>query len=271
MPRFKILLILPTLLVGLTAPIVEAQSGSGTGSTNAATRLMVERWYEKLIEIDDLISNGESERALRQADRLALRMVDKIHSGAAMGELLGLVTALRALAAYNTGQESLAIWHWHIALQFFPDVEKRDLSKYGEAARFLRDHPPRSRKQALDDLPENVLDDLSENVLVNLPKKALDDLPEKAENDIVPPEVIRRRGVPRYPRAKMADMRALAVTLQVVIDREGIPTSPVILEAKGEFTLVCAAFEMIRQWKFKPATVNGEPIEDTYTLTMGFY
>lgn len=59
------------------------------------------------------------------------------------------------------------------------------------------------------------------------------------------------------------------VMLQVVVDRQGNVTHPVILKPLP-MGLADKAVETVLQWKFKPATRNGEPVPVYYNLTVNF-
>lgn len=59
------------------------------------------------------------------------------------------------------------------------------------------------------------------------------------------------------------------VMLQVIVDRQGNVTRPVILKPLP-MGLADLAVETVLQWKFKPATRNGEPVPVYYNLTVNF-
>jgi protein TonB len=59
------------------------------------------------------------------------------------------------------------------------------------------------------------------------------------------------------------------VILQAVIDREGNVTEVTVLKPLP-FGLSEAAVDAVRQWRFKPATLNGRPVTVYYNLTVNF-
>lgn len=232
---------------------LQAQRGAPRKLSPKQSEQVREGWQRRMQKINQQIHEGRSDRALRQANRLAAEMVERILSGDGTAQLLGMVNVLRALAAVNLGLESLALWHWHIGLQMFPEVAEFDFSDYGEAGKFLVDHPLSSPSGESGDSAEDRTEKSSE-------------IKEK----ITPP---RKKKAPsaKVPAAKLGRMQEpVSVVVQAIIDKEGQPTRPRIVEANGEFTLVCAALESLWQWEFEPATIDGEPVEVYYNLTVNF-
>jgi periplasmic protein TonB len=61
------------------------------------------------------------------------------------------------------------------------------------------------------------------------------------------------------------------VVLTVVINREGNVVSATVLKvANGNPVLAQSALEAVRQWKYKPLLLNGEPLEVETTVTLHF-
>lgn len=72
-------------------------------------------------------------------------------------------------------------------------------------------------------------------------------------------ELIVRRVQPKYPAKARQKHLTGDVMLQVGIDRSGNVDSVKVL--KGDPILAQAASEAVKQWKFKPFLLNGEPVE----------
>jgi periplasmic protein TonB len=70
---------------------------------------------------------------------------------------------------------------------------------------------------------------------------------------------------PEYPKsAKKAGIRG-TVRLQIIVDRDGrvIEVKPL----EGDPQLAQAASDAVRQWRYKPVTLNGVPVQvDTQVL-----
>ena len=62
------------------------------------------------------------------------------------------------------------------------------------------------------------------------------------------------------------------VQLLGVVDANGqvVSLRPDPSHGSGNFALVQAAMEAVRQWRYRPATLNGAPIEFPTTITVNF-
>jgi periplasmic protein TonB len=58
------------------------------------------------------------------------------------------------------------------------------------------------------------------------------------------------------------------VTLRIIIDRDGIVGQ--VQAMSGPPDLVNAATEAVRQWRFKPTLINGDPVEVDTIVTITF-
>ena len=58
------------------------------------------------------------------------------------------------------------------------------------------------------------------------------------------------------------------VTLQVLIGRDGLVQDAKFLQ--GSLAFAKTAIDGVKQWKFKPYTMNGRPVSVQTTLTMSF-
>jgi protein TonB len=74
--------------------------------------------------------------------------------------------------------------------------------------------------------------------------------------------------VPAYPPVARAARVEGVVILEAVIDASGNVTSARVL--RGDRMLDQAALDAVQQWKFKPATLNGEAIPVVMTVTVQF-
>jgi protein TonB len=73
---------------------------------------------------------------------------------------------------------------------------------------------------------------------------------------------------PIYPEVARRARREGVVILETVIDAAGNVTSVRVL--KGDLLLDQAALDAVQQWKFTPATLNGEAIPVVMTVTVMF-
>lgn len=81
--------------------------------------------------------------------------------------------------------------------------------------------------------------------------------------------VVLSRVEPYYPESARADRISGIVILEVVVDHSGIVKEAVILKDLPH-GLGLAALDAVRQWRFSPATRNGEPVDVIFNLTVNF-
>lgn len=79
-------------------------------------------------------------------------------------------------------------------------------------------------------------------------------LPEEAE----PPEAEEDNVMPEYPEAARSAGLESVVILKVVIEKDGSVGRVQVM--KGEEPFVAAALEAVRQWRYSPAQLEGQPI-----------
>ncbi|HYK87275.1 MAG TPA: energy transducer TonB [Acidobacteriota bacterium] len=85
---------------------------------------------------------------------------------------------------------------------------------------------------------------------------------------IVQQSKLIRRIEPEYPpMARMARVQG-KVILQVIVDEEGNVTEVKVLE--GNPLLNDGAVRAVRQWKYSPTLLNGEPVPVTASVTVIF-
>jgi TonB family protein len=73
---------------------------------------------------------------------------------------------------------------------------------------------------------------------------------------------------PQYPALAVQTKTQGTVMLRAIIDREGRITSLAVLS--GHPLLVQAALAAVRQWRYRPTMLNGEPVEVETSITVIF-
>lgn len=92
-------------------------------------------------------------------------------------------------------------------------------------------------------------------------------LPEDAETaPLVPIETV----YPEFPHTALEDRRNGWVFLEFVVGKDGKPRDIRILAQDYQEIFGEKAKRAVARWRFKPATVNGEPIDSVATLPMEF-
>ena len=84
----------------------------------------------------------------------------------------------------------------------------------------------------------------------------------------VPAGKIVKRVSPILPPQVKAKAIADGVVIQVTIDSQGVPKD--IHVTKGDSTLAKAAEDAVRQWRWKPCKLNGEPVEVESSIYIKF-
>ena len=80
--------------------------------------------------------------------------------------------------------------------------------------------------------------------------------------------LLMKKVQPVYPRTAMAMHVEGVVELAATISKTGDITSVKVL--KGDSQLTRAAIDAVKQWKYKPYLLNGEPVEITTQVTISF-
>jgi protein TonB len=77
-----------------------------------------------------------------------------------------------------------------------------------------------------------------------------------------------KRVQPKYPPAALAVRAQGAVQIEATINKEGNVTNLKVLS--GDPVLSRAALEAVRQWRYKPYYLDGEPVEIQTQITVNF-
>ncbi len=80
--------------------------------------------------------------------------------------------------------------------------------------------------------------------------------------------VLLTRVAPIYPSDALKDGLRGEVRVRATIDKDGVPTK--LTAVSGDPRLIQAAFQAIRQWRYRPATLEGQPIETTTIVSVAF-
>jgi TonB family protein len=75
---------------------------------------------------------------------------------------------------------------------------------------------------------------------------------------------------PVYPADMKAQRLEGTVLLQAVISKEGVPQSLNVQNADVNRAFVDAAIDAVKQWRYRPTLLNGEPVEVITTITVNF-
>jgi periplasmic protein TonB len=77
-----------------------------------------------------------------------------------------------------------------------------------------------------------------------------------------------KRVKPEYPQAALAIHAQGAVQIEATVNKEGKVVNPKVLS--GDPVLAQAALDAVRQWRYKPYYLDGEPVEIKTQITINF-
>ena len=81
---------------------------------------------------------------------------------------------------------------------------------------------------------------------------------------------IMKKVPPTYPEAMKAQGLEAKVSLAVLVDAQGVPKSISVEDAGGPSDFADAAIQAVKEWRYKPTLLNGQPVEVLTTITINF-
>jgi protein TonB len=205
---------------------------------------IVQNWQVRLKAADSSLRSGEWKKAKSLTGSLLKEMRERIESGPGAANILALASLFKALAEAGLGEADAATWDWYTARSLYPPIGETDLSAYGEAGAFL--------------------------LGVRTPEvKSPDELPAGSAERVTAPVKVGGEP-PFYPVALHAACLEGQVAVRVILDEQGRPLFPEVVDSAGGPVMSFTTLEAMRTWKFRPATLDGKPIAVTYVLTANF-
>jgi periplasmic protein TonB len=121
--------------------------------------------------------------------------------------------------------------------------------------------------------PPSTVASASDNRLNGLMASAPSSLPKPSLATIkvsqgVSQGLLIKRVQPKYPQSALAVHTQGAVQIEATINKEGNVVNPKVLH--GDQVLARAAVEAVRQWRYKPYYLDGEPVEIQTEITITF-
>jgi protein TonB len=98
--------------------------------------------------------------------------------------------------------------------------------------------------------------------------EAKPDVPLRVGGDVKAPVVINRVE-PVYPEVARKARISGIVIVECIIDKTGNVTNVQVLKPLP-FGLDQAAVDAVKRWRFKPGTLNGQPVDVIFNLTVNF-
>lgn len=198
-------------------------------------------------EVADLLiaKHWQAARDLAHAQFLVLAGYVDQYPGLAATAL-----TLEALADAGLGDKGRAICHWNAAQNLDVKLRDADLSAFGTAGELLKSpsvKPATPGQEALK-LPQTEKDPQTE--------------------DIKKPRLLSRPSPQYTPAARKAKLEG-TVIVEAIIEKDGSVSHGRILQGQP-LGLGLSALEAACDWRFKPATLKGEPVKVYYVLTVNF-
>lgn len=193
-------------------------------------------WQGKIDESGARIRSGDYDGASKELDRIISEMVEQLGGGEADNQLFATALTYKAMAAGGQGSVDEALWDWYVAQDISPAVAKFDFTGFGTAGDLLKYHPMAAADAVTGGAPSQVL----------------------------------QRVVPKFPTGASRFGIFGDLIVQVVVDPSGAPTLPRIIHPLPAATLSFVALDALRQWRFQPATHNGQPVASVFNLTVHY-
>ncbi|MEO1087256.1 MAG: energy transducer TonB [Acidobacteriota bacterium] len=209
----------------------------------------VAQWQARLEKIQQELDAEDWRSARRQStnvlDSLSRRVLS---AGEVENRLFAEAALLRALAYAGSGDLEKAEWDWHTAASFDDAVAERDLARFGEAGRTL-DGARRGYREASKEMPNFA--GAGETAGITPPRRKPSALPSPSGRS----NLIAGGGGP--------------VKIEAVINAEGRVVAPRLVEYSRP-SRGFDALDLIKKWRFTPATLDGKPVPVIYRLTVNF-
>lgn len=79
-----------------------------------------------------------------------------------------------------------------------------------------------------------------------------------------------KKVAPAYPADMKAQGLQATVQLETTISKEGVPESFNVIGADVNQSFIEASIEAVKQWRYKPVLLNGQPVEVITVVTINF-
>lgn len=194
----------------------------------------------------DALTAGDYAKALKVSDGIIRDFDALLGEGDGAEKWFAIAVAHKALALAGLGQNDEAIWQWHMALNIYPPLERSDLSMFGAAGELLKNNP----------LPA--------------PPPSCPRVGDLVGKSKVTAPVVIKRIQPEYAEgARLSRVRGIAI-FESIITREGVISSIRAKKVLPAPTLTYAAMQALRQWRFIPGKLDGDPVDVVFNLTINY-
>lgn len=215
-----------------------------------------EDWQRRLQSVDADLRRGDWPSAKDGSRRLVREMFERIIDGEGAAPTLAMAVLLRGLATAGvggTGDREAGLWDWFVAQSLFPGFRQTDLTAYGEPGRLFAEY----RLGAGGERPA-----AAQTTRRSEPDPTL-------ERDVSAPSPAKKVE-PVYPPALSRLCRRGKVVVETIIETSGEVSYPIVKEPGESPVLTFSTLEALREWRFEPARLRGEPVRVYYSLTVNY-
>jgi hypothetical protein len=157
-----------------------------------------------------------------------------------------------AAIASGAGDQRAAAWWWFTAVALDTESALALLPQFHASSLLLELPPPRDAVSSAEKLSADQVLLLSGEIVAG----------EQ------PTATVRPRA-PKHMFRPVSGVASAEVSVEVLIDTEGYPTQPLLVSAQALPLHALMVFDFVRQWRFTPARVKGEPVASAYRVTVG--
>lgn len=244
-------------------------AGSATTAAESRADPHVKVWMERMAVIHALMANEEWAKAVQRCD--ALMQDFARHLVIRGSDLIGTALIQRAVSLEAEGKHREALWD-AFAADALSARARSLLAGYGIHGAALLDVVAEAPDEPeLTVVAESGFGRLALPSSADKTGDAKVDAPEVIDiaGDVLPPEKVSGDD-PQLPDSLRRSNIAEFIIVQVIVDEEGRPGRPGVLKGGGLPVLLLSALEAMKDWRFKPALLHGEPVQVYYTLTVNF-
>ena len=211
-----------------------------TTTASAVEKAQADAWTNQLKKTSALLKQRSYAEALPILRKLNREMLDALGPGDEATYVLVVPLIQTAIAEIGTGDRAAGLWHWHMAQTLYPKSAESDLRAFGEPGAVL--------KRNLLTTPR--LKQCRTSVAATAPSPTV-------------------RTAPTYPRGARTFGNQGDFIIDVKIRADGTVAEPRIVRPLPT-PLAYAALEAVREWKFKPATRDGAPVDVNFCLAVHY-
>ncbi|MEO8274571.1 MAG: energy transducer TonB [Thermoanaerobaculia bacterium] len=219
---------------------------------NLAGESTVAQWQARTLEIHGLLRTGKSRNAIDAADSLVREITQQAAARTDLAQLLAEPLSLRAVARAGAGKDREALWDFQMAMALWPGLDRARLTGLGAGG---------ARLATLLDEAEK------REVTFALAAETI----AHRKSEVTPPKP-QRHDSPLYPESLQTVMKQGVAEIRFTLDEKGLLQSPQLVANNGQNALfLLACMQAVRDWRFTPAKLRGEPIAVSYSLVLNYH